>query len=170
MRESFDLALKRVLRHEGGWADHPKDPGGATMKGVTLATFRRYYGAERTKRDLHRITDGQIAHIYRNGYWVPLACDDLPVGVDYAAFDAAVNSGPGRAAQWLQWAVGADADGQVGMATLEAVARQRPSITILAQHARRLAFLRGLRTWRTFGRGWERRCAEVRDVALDMAS
>ncbi len=84
------------------------------MKGVTLATFRRHYGKQKTKKDLRNITTRQLQNIYRKGYWDKCKCDDLPAGVDYAVFDAAVNSGPGRSAKWLQGAVGAKQDGGIG--------------------------------------------------------
>src|SRR5690606_511060 len=120
MDRNFQRALSLVLRHEGGWSDHPKDPGGATMKGVTLANFRRYVKPDATKNDLRNITDGQIATIYRRFYWDAVAGAELPSGIDYAVFDFAVNSGPSRAAKYLQAVVGAKQDGKVGPATLKA--------------------------------------------------
>lgn len=106
MKENFEQSLQYVLVHEGGFADHPSDPGGATMKGVTLATFRRHFGANKSVNDLKNITQAQLEQIYRSGYWDKCRCDQLPSGVDYAVFDGAVNSGPGRSAIWLQgrWA------------------------------------------------------------------
>lgn len=114
MKNSFKNALKLVLVHEGGWADHPRDPGGATMKGVTLVVYQRHFGENKNKDDLRNITDAELEKIYRSGYWEKCHCDDLPVGVDYIVFDAAVNSGPGRSAKWLQGAVGAKQDGGIG--------------------------------------------------------
>jgi lysozyme family protein len=169
MQANFDKSLTLVLVHEGGWADNPRDPGGATMKGVTLAVFQRYYGAKRSKADLRAITDEQLKHIYKTGYWDKCKCDDLPLGVDYGVFDAAVNSGPGRAARWLQAAVGAAVDGGIGAHTLELVAAKAPSAIINDMLDRRLRFLRGLGTWSTFGRGWSRRVEGVRRDALAMA-
>ncbi len=169
MRENFEYSLKNVLVHEGGWADHPQDPGGATMKGVTLNTFRRYYGSSKSKDDLRSISNDQLEHIYRTGYWDRSKCDDLPSGVDYAVFDAAVNSGPGRAARWLQAAVGADQDGGIGPATLGKVSAMDPKEMIGEMLDRRLRFLQGLDTWPTFGKGWERRVEGVRQIAIKMA-
>jgi lysozyme family protein len=169
MKENFQKALKLVLIHEGGFADHPKDPGGATMKGVTLATFRRHFGSDKTKKDLKKITDDQLAHVYRTGYWDKCRCDMLPSGVDYAVFDGAVNSGPGRSAVWLQAAVGAVQDGGIGPNTLTRVATHEPKAIINDKLDRRLAYLRGLRTFADFGRGWTRRVARVREDALGMA-
>ena len=169
MKRSFKKAITHVLVHEGGWADHPQDPGGATMKGVTLAVFRRYYGSDKSKRDLRRITAEQLAHIYRTGYWDKGCCDDLPAGVDYAVFDSAVNSGPGRAAKWLQAAVGSVQDGAIGPKTLEKVASRDPRTVINDMLDLRLRFLKGLSTWPVFGRGWGRRVEDVRHVALELA-
>ncbi len=169
MKENFTDALKHVLVHEGGFADHPDDPGGATMKGVTLITYRRHFGQNKTVEDLRNIPDVELEHIYRSGYWDTCCCDDLPDGVDYAAFDAAVNSGPGRSARWLQAAVGATQDGAIGPKTLARVKENDPAEVINAMCDRRLDFLRSLSTWSTFGRGWERRVEGVRTTALGLA-
>ena len=169
MKKNFKRSLKHVLVHEGGWADHPKDPGGATMKGVTLTTFRRHFGKEQSKTALRIITDEQLGQIYRSGYWDKCHCDKLPSGVDYAVFDAAVNSGPGRSAKWLQAAVGAKQDGGIGPRTLAKV-KEHDSIQVSDNICdRRLAFLRSLATWPTFGKGWGRRVEGVRATALDMS-
>lgn len=169
MKENFDSSLEHVLVHEGGFADHPADPGGATMKGVTLAVFRRYYGSNKTKNDLRNIAHEQLAHIYRTGYWDKCKCDELPAGVDYAVFDSAVNSGPGRGVKWLQAAVGAVQDGDIGPNTLQKVAAHDSRKIIDDMLDRRLKFLRSLRIWSTFGRGWRRRVERVREIALKMA-
>ncbi len=159
--------LDVTLEFEGGWADHPKDPGGATMKGVTLTTFRRYVRGA-TKTDLRNISDEMLQKIYRAGYWDKLRCDELPVGVDLVAFDGGVNSGPGRAGKWLQGAVGARKDGIVGDKTLARVLTQDPATVVKAVCAKRLGFVQSLRTWSTFGRGWSRRIAKVQAKGLAM--
>lgn len=169
MEQNFDHALEHVLLHEGGFVDHPDDPGGATNKGVTLATFRRFYGAASTVVDLVNITDQQLARIYQAGYWDKCHCDDLPSGVDYCVFDAAVNSGPGRSAKWLQGAVGATQDGAIGPQTLAVVTQADPDDVINGMCDARMAFLRSLRTFHVFGRGWTRRVDGVRSEALKMA-
>ncbi len=169
MKKNFKRSLKHVLVHEGGWADHPRDPGGATMKGVTLTTFRRHFGENQSKTTLRNITDAQLGQIYRSGYWDKCHCDELPGGVDYAVFDAAVNSGPGRSAKWLQAAVGAKQDGGIGPKTLAKV-KQQDLIEITNDICdRRLKFLRSLDTWSTFGNGWGRRVEGVRNTALEIA-
>ncbi|MGA0561221.1 glycoside hydrolase family 108 protein [Ancylobacter sp. VNQ12] len=168
---NFDGALARVLVHEGGYAHHPADPGGATMKGVTQ---RVYDGWRRRKglaaRSVRRIAPDEIAAIYRAQYWSAVRADDLPDGLDYCLFDAAVNSGPAQAAKWLQRTLGTSADGQVGTLTLAALEGHDVTAVIGEVCDRRLGMLRTLRTFPTFGAGWTRRVGEVRQAALGMAT
>jgi lysozyme family protein len=170
MKRNFDAALKLVLTHEGGWADHPADPGGATMKGVTLENFRRYVKKDGTKADLRKITNAQIAEVYRRYYWDAVRGDDLPDGVDYAVFDFGVNSGPSRAVRYLQTVVGVTPDGEFGPLTMEAVGRKSAGAIIDQLCANRMTFLQGLNTWKTFGKGWKRRVDDVRVQARKMAA
>ena len=169
MRENFDACLREVLRHEGGWSDHPKDPGGATMKGVTLATYRQWKPGA-TKDDLRRITDDELGRIYRRGYWDIVKGDDLPAGLDLVAFDAAVNSGPSRGAKLLQAGLGIKQDGKIGPLTIAAAAKADAPAAINRACDARLGFLRSLKTWGTFGKGWTRRVSDVRATALLMAA
>lgn len=170
MDRNFARALALVLKSEGGWSDNPADPGGATMKGITLANFRRYIDPKGTKDDLRHITDAQLAACYRKFYWDAVAGDALPDGVDYAVFDFAVNSGPGRAARYLQQLVGVSPDGVIGPATIAAVNKQPAGVTIDRLCDARLAFLQRLSTWSDFGKGWSARVASVRKDALLMTS
>ena len=170
MDRNFTRALALVLKHECGWSDHPADPGGATMKGVTLANFRRYVKPDATKDDLRGITDAQLATVYRRFYWDAVHGAELPDGVDYAVFDFAVNSGPGRAAKYLQGVVGVVQDGRIGPATLNATRALMRATVINDLCDKRMAFLRGLKTWATFGRGWTSRVSGVRAEALKLAA
>ncbi len=169
MRSNFDRCLTEVLKHEGGWANHPADPGGATMKGVTIGTFAQWKGRKVTKEELRAISDADLRAIYRRNYWDKVRADDLPAGLDLVAFDAAVNSGPARGARWLQIGLGITADGKVGPVTVAHAQAANVTAAIERATAARLAFLRGLKTWGTFGRGWQRRVDEVRAEALRMA-
>lgn len=170
MDRNFAEALKLVLKHEGGWSDHKDDPGGATMKGVTLATYRRYIKTTGTKEDLRKITDLQLRQVYRQHYWDAVKGDELPDGVDYAVMDYGVNSGPGRAIKDLQRVLDVAADGVIGPQTL-AAARMLPADQIInALCNRRMKFLQGLKTWKTFGKGWKSRVDGVRAEALKMAA
>jgi lysozyme family protein len=170
MDRNFPRALKLVLQHEGGWADHPKDPGGATMKGITLASFRRYLMPGATKKDLRNITDEQVAHIYRRHYWDAVTGAALPDGVDYAVFDMAVNSGPGKASEYLQSVLGVTQDGKIGPDTLRAARAMLHAEIIHKFCDKRMAFLRRLKTWKTFGKGWTSRVTGVRSEALKMSA
>lgn len=168
MDRNFARALKLVLKHEGGYVNHPSDPGGPTNKGITIATFRKFVNSKGTVDDLKRITDEQVAKVYRRQYWDAVKCDELPDGIDYAVFDFSVNSGPGRAAKYLQAALGVAQDGKIGPATI-AAAKGAPQIGVILKICNaRMSFLRGLKTWPKFGTGWSRRVEEVRTVALDM--
>lgn len=168
MKTGFDRALKAVLVHEGGKVDHPKDPGGRTAHGITQRVYdgyRRRRGNE--PRDVYKIAPAERTAIYRLQYWDAVMGDRLPPGVDYAVFDGAVNSGPGQSIKWLQRALGprytGKVDGVMGAITHAAIdAHPNHDALIAAICERRLAFLRALRTWRTFGRGWSRRVAQVK--------
>ena len=170
MDRNFQRALSLVLKHEGGWADQPSDPGGATMRGVTLATFRRYVKPNATKDDLRKITDEQIAAVYRRHYWDAVAGAELPDGIDYAVFDFAVNSGPARAAKYLQAIVGTTTDGKIGPATLAATRAMFHADVIHKLCDSRMAFLKRLPIWPTFGKGWTNRVSDVRRAALELAA
>jgi lysozyme family protein len=92
--------LDFTLKYEGGWSDDPRDPGGATMKGVTLATYAAFKGRAVSKAELKAISDVDLFAIYRQGYWQAVDGDELPTGPDLCLFDIAVNSGPARALSW----------------------------------------------------------------------
>lgn len=170
MDRNFQRALSLVLKHEGGWSDHKDDPGGATMKGVTLANFRRYVKPSASKDDLRKITDEQVATIYRRYYWDAVRASELPSGIDYAVFDFAVNSGPDRAIKYLQAVVGAKQDGRVGPDTLAKTRNMMRATVINSLCDKRMAFLKRLKTWPTFGKGWTSRVSGVRSEALKMAA
>lgn len=170
MKQNFESALAAVLVHEGGYVNHPKDPGGATNKGVTWRTYNAWRKRQNLpERNVREITDREVAAIYRAQYWNAVRGDDLPSGVDYAVFDFAVNSGPARAAQFLQRIVGVTADGVIGELTVAAGRKADPAKVITALCDNRLAWLKRLKTWSTFGRGWERRVVEVKTAALALA-
>ena len=169
MKSNFDACLAEVLKHEGGWADHPKDPGGATMKGVTIGTFAQFKGRKVSKDELRAISDADLRAIYRRKYWDVVKGDDLPAGLDMVAFDGAVNSGPSRGARWLQIGLNITADGKVGPQTLAYARAANVSQTIDYACNARLDFLRRLKTWPTFGKGWGRRVSDVRVTAKRMA-
>ncbi len=158
---NFDQAFHLLLGHEGGFVDHPADPGGATNWGVTerVARANGYTGH---MRDLP--VDVAKA-IYRKDYWLPIRADELPVSIRYAVFDAAVNSGNAQAIRWLQRAVGANADGVIGPRTLQAVRDANPDVVLRRMLSQRLRFMTDLRNWPAFSRGWARRIADLMESA-----
>jgi lysozyme family protein len=159
MRENFAKALAQVLQYEGYYSDHPKDPGGATMRGVTQAVYNAWRkAANLPTQSVRFISDLEIAAIYRDQYWDRIRGDDLPSGIDFAVFDYAVNSGVSRAARTLQGVVGVTQDGVIGPATLQAT----KTYVAMSVTNRRLAFMKSLSIWATFGKGWSARIADVK--------
>lgn len=163
--ENFSKALEHLLRSEGGYSDHPQDPGGRTNLGVTQAVWEDWIDRSVSEDEMKALTPAKVAPLYRELYWDRIKGDKLPAGVDYCVFDAAVNSGVSRAAKWLQTTVGAVADGAIGEQTLKQVLLTNPQMLIDKYSAIRLEFLKGRSTWPTFGKGWERRVKEVEATA-----
>jgi lysozyme family protein len=165
-------AIAKILVHEGGYVNHPGDPGGPTNKGITLATFRRYIKPSGSIADLKALTEAQAIVVYKRQYWDAVVADMLPAGVDYCVADYAVNSGPSRAAKSLQRAIGVPQDGRVGPKTIEATLKTDSARVVNAICDERLAFMRRARDkdgrllWSTFGKGWTRRVADVRATSL----
>ena len=166
---NYDACLARVLKHEGGYSDHPSDPGGPTNFGITIHDYRRYIKASGTAADVRAMTLADAAKIYRERYWHALRCDELPAGLDYAVFDYGVNSGIGRSAKVMQRLLGIGDGTAMTDAVIAAVRKAAPSSLIGRLCDERLAFLKSLRTWPVFGAGWGRRVADVRRDALAMA-
>ena len=166
---NYDASLARVLKHEGGYTNHPSDPGGPTNFGITIHDYRRYIKASGTAADVRDMQLADAAEIYRVRYWHALRCDELPAGVDYAVFDYGVNSGIGRAARVLQRLLGIGSGTTMTDAVVAAVSKASAAALIERLCDERLAFLKSLRTWPVFGAGWARRVADVRRDALAMA-
>lgn len=174
MERNFQRALSAVLKHEGGYVDHPKDPGGATNLGITIGTAKANKmdldrDGDVDKADVKLIKASDAGPVYKARYWDTVRGDDLPSGVDYAVFDFAVNSGPARAAIYLQEIVGVAPDGKIGALTLAAVAQWDSTTLINELCAKRIDFLKCLSTWPTFGKGWSSRVTGVIRLAKDMA-
>lgn len=159
-----------LLEHEGGYVNHPKDPGGATNLGITKRVYENWIGHSVSIEIMRNLKVHQAAPIYETNYWSKVKADVLPSGVDFCVFDLAVNAGAGRAARMLQRVVGVKADGAIGPMTLAAVAAMEPTTIINQYTSRREAFYRRLRTFSTFGRGWLHRNKKTQIAALEMAS
>jgi len=154
---NFDQAFHKLLGHEGGYVDHPSDPGGATNWGVTQ-TVARANGYTGHMRDFPA---DRAKVIYRRQYWDAVKADELPPGLRYPVFDAAVNSGTKQAIKWLQRAIGATDDGVIGGQTLAMARAAQPDFAARRMLGERLQFMTDLKTWQVFGRGWARRIAEM---------
>ena len=111
--------------------NHPKDPGGMTNLGCTKKVWEEHCGHEVDEKTMRALTPADVAPLYKTKYWDKVRGDELPSGVDYAVFDAAINSGPGRAAKWLQTCVGVEPDGGIGPKTLAAVAAFERNVTFI---------------------------------------
>lgn len=169
-QNNFERCLPFILRHEGGYVDDKRDPGGATNLGVTIGTLSTWLGRKATKAEVKALKVATVAPIYRRNYWDAARCSDLPAGVDYCVFDFCVNSGVARSVMALQRAVGVADDGKIGPLTLAAVRKVSPDVLIARLCADRLAFLMRLSTWKTFGKGWRSRVQGVEKEALKMAA
>jgi lysozyme family protein len=165
----FDNRLPVVLRHEGGFVQHPRDPGGATKFGITRDTLTRSRGRRVSVDDVRNLTEAEAGGIYRRFYWDAVRGDELPPGLDLAVFDLAVNSGPSRAVRMLQSVLGIEADGLVGPSTLKAARRANAEDAIRRLTRARLGFLARLPSWPVFGRGWRRRALAIEQEALRLA-
>src|SRR6056300_405603 len=170
MQENYDKCLKAILHHEGGYVNHPKDPGGETNLGVTKRVYEEHGGT----KDMKDLTVEDVAPIYKKGYWDKMKGDDLPSGLDLCVFDFGVNAGPGRSAKYLQTMIGTVADGGIGPNTLKAVDAyvEEHGIEKAVENFQeaRQGYYEKLSTFDTFGKGWTRRVTETTDLAKTMTS
>lgn len=148
---NFEQAFQLTVGFEQGYVNDPKDPGGETKFGIS----KRSHPSE----DIANMTLDRAKEIYLRDYWKPLGCELMPIPVSLCVFDAGVNCGIGRAAKWLQEAVGADADGKVGPKTIAAIGGYDPRLVGVMVCASRLLYCASLPGWQTFGKGWAKRIA-----------
>jgi len=161
MTPNFERIFERMLAHEGGYVDNPKDPGGATNLGVTQKVFNEYLAASGTAPySVKMITRQQARAIFNVKYWMAVKGDKLQHGWDYAVVDFAYNSGPGRAVRVLQTVLGLTPDGVIGPKTVAAVFHA-PKEKLAEYNAKRLEFMKTLPHWPTFKNGWTARVQEV---------
>jgi lysozyme family protein len=174
----FTRSLPKILTHEGLYSNNPADPGGATMKGVTQRVFSEWLRANgQPSRDVRTITDAELTAIYRKRYWDIAQLDKLAHGVSYVVFDGNVNSGVSQSVKWLQRALQAMGlyqgaiDGIIGQGTILAAGGVNDNDVLIARIIeRREAFLRSLTTFKTFGKGWLKRIADVKAVGQAWAT
>jgi|TARA_B100000424_G_scaffold258503_1_gene240444 lysozyme family protein len=168
MQANYEKCLEAILHHEGGYVNHPKDPGGETNLGVTKRVYEEWGG----NKDMKELTVEDVAPIYKKNYWHKIKGDSLPAGLDLCVFDFGVNAGPGRAAKYLQTQIGTIADGGIGPNTLAKLDEYLKGIsvedTIKKYQDTRLDYYKQLSTFETFGKGWTRRVIETTQMALKM--
>jgi len=171
MNSNFEKCLEMLLVHEGGFVNHPSDPGGMTNLGVTKQTWQEWVGHDVSEKEMRSLTPTMVAPLYKRKYWDACRADELISGLDYCVFDVSVNSGVGRAIKLLQSSVGATPDGGFGSITAALVkkAEEDPQRIIELFSAKRLEFLESLKAFPVFGKGWSRRVQEVKDKALEMS-
>ena len=150
MSAEFDKAFDFVIVAEGGYTNDPNDHGGETRFGISKRAFPFI--------DIKDLTLEQAGKIYRDHYWDVLPMADLPNPLAFCLFDTAVNCGVGRAIKLLQMACGVSADGVVGPITIKAA--QEPNVVAKFMDLRR-EYYESLSTFRTFGKGWLKRCDNV---------
>lgn len=171
--DNFAACLKIVLKHEGGYVNHPKDPGGRTNLGVTQRVWEDWRDMPATEAIMRSLTPEKVAPLYRARYWDKVRAPDLPAGLDLHVFDFGVNAGPARAIRYLQMMVGVNPDGQFGPQTMRALGnylQQYGTAKAIKRYGElRVQYYSQLRTFPTFGRGWLRRNREVTAAALEMA-
>lgn len=178
MQHNFEPCLAKVLLHEGGFVNDPRDNGGATNKGITIGTLKRIGidvdgDGDSDITDLKALKPEHIRKVYKTFYWDAVRGDYLPSGVDYVLFDFGVNSGNSRAIKHLQMALGfkgTAVDGDLGPKTIQALSQANPLDIIERVCDSRMQFLRGLSDWKHYKNGWSARVADVRKESLRLAA
>lgn len=160
MSLGFKDAVEIILAHEGGYVNHPSDPGGETKYGISKRAY--------PELDIAKLTRDEAAQIYYMDYWEPLKCDLLPFGVAVVLFDFGVNAGRSTAIKALQRAVLVKPDGAIGPMTLAAVTAHHKNVVIEKLTQERILYYAGLSGFKTFGKGWVRRSVETLSSALLM--
>ena len=168
MNSNFTKCMSMLLDHEGGFVNHPDDPGGMTNLGITKATYDDFYGSDIDEQGMRRLEQADVEPIYEAQYWNKCMCPSLPSGVDWAVFDWAVNAGVRRASKGLQKAVEAAQDGYIGAITLSKVNEHTAANIINRIAIYREQHYRSLSHFETFKNGWLRRNDETREQALAM--
>lgn len=170
MNSNWKRCFELMLESEGGYVDHPADPGGRTNLGVTQATWENWVGRPSDEKEMRSLTPEKVEPLYKRKYWDACRCDELPTGVDYLVFDFAVNAGVGRSAKTLQQSVGVIVDGSIGPITVRAVNMDNPKDIIEKFSNAKEVFYKSLPTFPVFGKGWLNRVAHVKENALVMVT
>lgn len=170
MKDNFKNSFALVLKHEGGYVNHPADPGGMTNLGVTKRAWEEYVGRPVDEQAMRSLTPPLVEPFYKQRYWNAVRGDELPKGIDYLMFDFAVNAGPRRAILTLQEALNINADGIIGPITLKKVNEADPKKLIGDFSNKKESFYRGLSRFNVFGVGWLNRATEAKELATRMVT
>jgi lysozyme family protein len=168
MQSNWDNAFKMMLASEGGYVNHPSDPGGMTNLGVTKRVWEEWVGRESNEKEMRSLTPDMVEPLYKRKFWDAVRGDELPAGISYLIFDFAVNAGVGRSIKTLQSAVGVTPDGGFGPMTMAAVQAVDPVELVEKFSQAKEDFYRSLNTFETFGKGWLNRVAAVKVKANSM--
>jgi lysozyme family protein len=172
MKDNFDASFDRVIKAEGGYVNDFADRGGETNLGVTIGAWGAYLDRAIQPGEIKALTKETVKPFYRAMYWDKVKGDDLPIGVDYVVFDFAVNAGVGRAAKFLQRAVGAVDDGVIGSGTLGKVAVTNKQRLLANFSEQKQGFYKGLAinnsSQQKFLKGWLARVDHVKSAADSM--
>ena len=176
MIENWDKSCDMVLAHEGGFTNDQRDTGnhlpdgrqGCTMLGCTQANWEAYIGHKVTQDDMKKLTKDDVKPLYKKNYWDAVSGDLLPSGLDYAAFDFAINAGPAASRKMIQRALGVVADGAIGPNTLKAINEADAKELIQKFSDAKTTFYKGLGNFNVYGTGWLKRVADVQAVANKM--
>jgi len=166
MASNFQECLDLVLKSEGGWVNHPSDPGGETNLGVTKRVWIEYVG--HPVESLKKLTKDDVAPLYELKYWRPCYCEVLPRGLDFVVFSMGVNAGPGRSVKLLQSAIGCVPDGVIGPRTRELISSSNGADIIKKFSTARREYYQSLKTFPIFGKGWLIRVDREESEALEM--
>lgn len=167
---NFEACLPLLLQNEGGFVDDPDDPGGATCLGVTLRNWQAWCGRPVTIDEMKALTGDKVSTFYRANFWDAVKGDELPSGLDYLAFDGAVNQGPARIRKWIQVAAEVGVDGILGAASMAAIERAGAEVLIPKLSNRRRMAYTLTANFDRFGNGWLARLDRVTADALKMAT
>jgi lysozyme family protein len=176
MLSNWDKSCDMVLAHEGGFTNDQRDSGnhlsdgraGSTMLGCTQANWEAYVGHQVTWDDMKKLTKDDVKPLYKKNYWDAVKGDDLPSGVDYAAFDFAINAGPAASRKMIQRALGVTADGAFGPMTMAAIKAADAKELMHKFSEAKTNFYKSLSNFNVYGTGWLRRVADVQTVADKM--
>ena len=169
MTGNFKQCLALVLKSEGGFVNHPSDPGGMTNLGVTKRVWEEYTGHEADEKIMRGLTPEKVAPLYEQRYWRPCYGEVLPRGLDFLCFSFGINAGCGRSVKLLQQSLGVVSDGIIGPRVMQNIRESNVTDIIKVFSESRREYYRTLKQFPIFGRGWIARTDKEEQEGLQMA-